>query len=106
MYNASGGGKTIVELEEWPSLPPLESFLVPSNLPLTPYTIWLTFVAGNSLVAGKFAVADEVIPRLVASSVMLTHVRAASVEGVKHQGKEAWDQLPKGPGPPAHFPPN
>lgn len=37
------------------------------------------FMAGNSLVAGEFAVADEVIPRLVAAPIMLTHIRAASV---------------------------
>lgn len=69
--------------------------MIPSNLLLTspvydslPHPRWLTLVAGLPLVACQFAVADEVIPRLVAASIMLTHVRATPREGGQRQGKE------------------
>jgi hypothetical protein len=61
---------------------------VPGNFfLLTHHPIWLTLVAGFSLVASKFAVADEVIPRLVAASIVLTHVRATPRKGVSTKGR-------------------
>lgn len=53
-------------------------------------------VAGLPLVACQLAIADEVIPRLVAASVVLTHVRAAPREGGQHQGKEPYWELEGG----------
>lgn len=60
---------------------------IPYRHPLASYSTQLTFMAGDSLVASEFTVANEVVPRLVAATVMLTHVRAASGEGVNSHGR-------------------
>lgn len=84
-------------------------FRIPTNLPLTLYPIPLTFMAGDSLVAREFTVADEVVPRLVAASVMLTHVRTASRAGVSTNGRRLERSsfpVSQCQDPVAHFPPN
>ena len=78
------------------------SLMIPSNLLASPalesppFPTALTLVAGLPLVACQFTIADEVIPGLVAASVMLTHVRATPREEGQHEGQAPYCECENG----------